>query len=384
MKDSKTNSFSNSIKRLAGIDPVLTVSVILLNGMGLLSIRSITEVAGNSSILYKQAAGSVIGIIVMLFLSLIDTDKITKYWKAFYVITMVALIAVLIFGSSGGGARRWISIAGLTFQPSELTKVLMIIFMAEMLRRFKEKEAINSLRCIALFFMSIGIPILLIYKQPDLSTTICFTFVMLIMLYLSGLSYKIIGVAILILVPVTGTFIWYIQQPNQKLLYAHQVQRILSFIYPAKYAEENVQQLNSVMAIGSGKLGGKGLLLQNSKSTVASSKLVSEQQTDFIFSIIGEATGFVGSVIVVGLILLIVLQCIRIARRSKDTCGMLLSGGAAGLIGFQSFINIAVATAFIPNTGIPLPFISYGLTSLLTIAILIGIVLNISLQKKQF
>lgn len=365
--------------KLKNYNFMLLISVIAAMIVGVFAIN-----AADSSYTQKQTIGVVGAVMVMVVVSFIDYHFICRFYIPLYVVSDLLLVAVLLFGDGVNNAVRWFTIGGLTFQPSELTKVIMIIFIAEMLRKFKEKEAINTVRCISLFLISIGIPILLIYKQPDLSTTLCFTAVMLIMLYLSGLSYKIMGVAILILVPVTGTFIWYIQQPNQKLLYAHQVQRILSFIYPAKYAEENIQQLNSVMAIGSGKLGGKGLLLQGSKSTVASSKLVSEQQTDFIFSIIGEATGFIGSVIVIGLILLIVLQCIRVARRSKDTCGMLLSGGAAGLIGFQSFINIAVATAFIPNTGIPLPFISYGLTSLLTIAILIGIVLNISLQKKQF
>ena len=131
MKNEEFSSISGKIKRIAGIDPVLTVSVVLLNLMGLISIRSITEISGSSGILVKQAAGSVIGIILMIVLSLVDTEKITKYWKIFYAVTVISLLAVLFFGSSGGGARRWITVAGLTFQPSELAKILLILFYSE-------------------------------------------------------------------------------------------------------------------------------------------------------------------------------------------------------------------------------------------------------------
>ena len=141
MKKKKRSSISGNIRSLAGIDPVLTVSVILLNLMGLISIRSITEISGSNSILIKQAAGSVIGIILMIALSLVDTKKITKYWKIFYILTVISLLAVLFFGSSGGGARRWITVAGLTYQPSELAKILLILFYSEYIIEMEAKFA---------------------------------------------------------------------------------------------------------------------------------------------------------------------------------------------------------------------------------------------------
>ena len=178
--------------------------------------------------------------------------------------------------------------------------------------------------------------------------------------------------------------IWYIQKPDQKLLYDHQVKRIMSFIYPSEYEDETMQQENSVMAIGSGQLMGKGLGNKGEGASTSDTNLISEQQTDFIFSAVGEAFGFFGSVIIIGIILLIVLQCIRTGRRARDDVGMLICVGMASLIGFQSFINIGVATRVLPNTGIPLPFISYGLTSLLSSAIGLGIVLNVSLQRRKY
>ena len=138
------------------------------------------------------------------------------------------------------------------------------------------------------------------------------------------------------------------------------------------------------MAIGSGQLTGKGLLIEKDSSNTSDTNLISEQQTDFIFSAVGETFGFFGSVIIIGIILLIVLQCIRAGRKARDDTGMLMATGVGCLIGYQSFINIGVATMLLPNTGIPLPFISYGLSSLLSSAIGIGIVLNISLQRRRY
>ena len=139
------------------------------------------------------------------------------------------------------------------------------------------------------------------------------------------------------------------------------------------------------MAIGSGQLYGKGLsnnTISDVSVTVTESGLVSEQQTDFIFSVVGEEMGFVGSLIIIGLFLVIVIECLRIAFWARNTCGKLIAVGMAAMIGFQSFINIGVATAILPNTGLPLPFVSYGLTSLLSCMSGIGIVLNIGLQKR--
>ena len=194
------------------------------------------------------------------------------------------------------------------------------------------------------------------------------------MIFTAGLSYKLIGIVTLILIPLSSLFFWYIQQPGQKLLDDYQLGRILAFRY---------QQTNSVMAIGSGMLTGKGLT-SDSVATVKDANLISEQQTDFIFSVVGEELGFIGCVFIIAIILLIVLQCIRIARKAEDTEGMLIATGVAALICFQTFINIGVATQILPNTGLPLPFISYGLSSLLSSCGGIGLVLNVGLHKKKY
>ncbi len=342
--------------------------------------------SAESSYTSKQIFGVIIGTIIIIFVSLINYDFICKFYMIFYGINLVLLLLVLLVGVEVNSATRWILIGGsngIQFQPSEFSKIFMIIFVAVLLDKYKQDNNINSFKCVFSFLMYVGLTLILIVSEPDLSTTICLTLVMVTMLYLSGLSYKIIGFALLILIPLAGSFLWYIQLPDQSLLKDYQVARILQFIYPGQYGTEYSQQNNSIMAIGSGQLTGKGLN-SSTIATVKDANFISEQQTDFIFSVIGEELGFVGSVFIIAIILLIVLQCIKVARCAKDTKGMLISSGIAALIAYQSFINISVATGVLPNTGIPLPFISYGLSSLLSISIGIGVVLNISLQKSRY
>ncbi len=364
--------------KLRDYDFKLFVSVLVIMIFGTVMINS-----ADSSYTYKQRVGLAMGITAMLVVSVIDYHFICKFYVMIYAFNVLIMISVLIFGVNVGGAKRWIMVGGsggIQFQPSEFSKICMIIFLSALLAWFKDKGMLNSARCLTMVAVSVGVELLLIFAEPDLSTTICVTLILVSIIYVAGLSYKIIGIALLIFVPAAGSFLWYIQRPDQKLLKDYQVGRILQFIYPGKYGEDMSQQNNSIMAIGSGMLSGKGLK-SSTIATVKDANFISEQQTDFIFSVIGEELGFVGSVLVIAIILLIVLQCIRIARRAQDTQGMLIATGVACLIGFQSFINIAVATGVFPNTGIPLPFVSYGLSSLLSLSVGMGLLLNISLQK---
>ena len=164
---------------------------------------------------------------------------------------------------------------------------------------------------------------------------------------------------------------------------AYQVTRIMAWLYPDDYPADAYQQQNSIMAIGSGQLLGKGL--NNTEATsVINGNFIPEPQTDFIFAVAGEELGFIGTVVIIILLLFITIECILIARKAKDTAGRLICCGFAALIGFQSLINISVASGLLPNTGLPLPFVSYGLTSLLSLYIGVGLVLNVGLQPKKY
>ena len=353
-------------------DVFLILIVIALVSCGIIAIGSATQV--NSQFRNKQLYGFIFTLVLMVTISLIDYHFIGKFYWLIYGFTIILLLAIKFVGVDANNAARWISIAGIKFQPSELSKIMMVIFLAKYIDINKDK--INKL----LFLMKLGIlviiPTFLIYKQPDLSTSLVLIVILIVLLFVAGISYKYILAALLITIPILVGTIWYIQQPDQSVFEKHQVKRIMSFLYPEEY--DTYQTDNSIQAIGSGQLNGKGLY----QGTINKYNYLPEPQTDFIFSVIGEEFGFIGCSIVLLLLLLLIIKCLWIAKDCMDLLGMLIISGFVAIISFQTFINVGVATGILPNTGIPLPFISYGLSSLLTNMIGIGIILNISLHRK--
>jgi rod shape determining protein RodA len=265
-------------------------------------------------------------------------------------------------------------------QPSEISKAVILVFFASYIS--SKREEIDSIQTIFKIVILYAIPISLIYIEPDMSTTLVFCFLFLCLMFISGLSYRIIGTVLGIGLPILALLIWYIQQPFQILLRGYQLDRIMSFLHPSDYLLTTYnQQYNSIMAIGSGLLTGKGLN-NNTITSVKGGNFISEPQTDFIFAVAGEELGFLESCGIIILLLLIVLECLHMSTRAKDLSGKLVCCGVASNVALQSFINIGVATRMLPNTGTPLPFVSYGLTSLVSLYIGMGMVLNVGLQEK--
>lgn len=355
----------------------LVIAVVALSIFGIFIVGSAKEVYQA-----RQMWGVIIGVIIMVIVSLIDYMWLLNFYWIFYGIAILTLGAVLVIGTNVNGATRWIDLGFTTFQPSELAKILLILFFAKFL--MEHEDEINDKWTIIKYAIFCGAPLALIVAEPNLSTTICTALVLCLLIYMAGLSYKFIGTVLIILIPTAVIFLSIVVQPNQPFLKDYQQARILAFIEPEKYAsDEAYQQKNSVMAIGSGQLTGKGLK-NNTTTSVKNGNFISEPQTDFIFAIVGEELGFIGCCIIIALLLLIVIQCIIIGIRSRDLAGRLICCGVGGLIGFQSFINIGVATQILPNTGVPLPFVSYGLTSLVSLFVGIGLVLNVGLQPKKY
>ena len=355
----------------------LIVSIIILNVIGILLIGS-----AKHSVQKTQIMGMAMGLVAMLVISLMDYSFLLRFTWIYYVGINGLLIAVKIFGDDAKGATRWIEIAGIRFQPSELAKIVIILFFAYFFMKYQEK--INTVPVLLSSFMLLGIPFLLILKQPDMSTSIAVALIFVSLLFIAGLSYKIILMVLGISVPIGIVGFTYVIRVAETATDFH-FGRIMAWLYPTdpKWAQTAAQQQNSIMAIGSGQLWGKGL--NNSVATsMKNSNYIIEPQTDFIFSVAGEELGFVGTITIIVLLLFIVIDCILIARKAKDLSGKLICCGMAALIGFQSIFNIFVATGLMPNTGIPLPFVSYGLTSLLTLYMGIGFVLNVGLQPKKY
>ena len=357
----------------------LIVSIIILNVIGILLIGS-----AKHSVQKTQIMGMAMGLVAMLVISLMDYSFLLRFTWIYYVGIIGLLIAVKIFGDDAKGATRWIEIAGIRFQPSELAKIVIILFFAYFFMKYQEK--INTVPVLLSSFMLLGIPFLLILKQPDMSTSIAVALIFVSLLFIAGLSYKIVLTVIGISIPIGIIGITMIIRMAQSGSDSdYRFGRIMAWLYPTdgRWSDQAAQQQNSIMAIGSGQLWGKGL--NNSVATsMKNANYIIEPQTDFIFAVAGEELGFVGTMIIILLLLFIVIECILIGRKAKDLSGRLICCGMAALVGFQSIFNIFVATGLMPNTGIPLPFVSYGLTSLVTLYMGMGFVLNVGLQPKKY
>ena len=358
------------------ISLIIIVTVLSMIGIFLISIvQKDTE-----RLFEKQILGLVAGLTIAVVVSFIDYRFIGRFFIIFYIINLGLLIAVKLYGKNVYGATRWLVLKYFTFQPSELSKVIMIIFFAKLFTIFKEK--LNTFPVVLLSIVTFAIPIYLVLSQPDLSSSLVFVFVFLMMIYVAGLKYKIIIPALLIGIPLFLGLFWYVQQDYQAILSPSQQLRVLSIINPEEYAGTMYQQENSITVIGSGKLTGK-LLQEEGTEAILSDTYVPVSESDFIFSVVGEAFGFIGAFLVLLLYVIIIVKCLMVARNSPDYMGMLIASGVACMFMFQVFVNVGVVTAILPNTGLPLPFLSYGLSSLVSSFIAIGLVLNISLQKNK-
>lgn len=353
-------------------DFLLIIYAVILSGVGVVLIRS-----ANPAYQGRQIAGIVLGIVIMLFCSLLDYHLLAKYVWLIYGISMILLLSVTITGAISGGAARWIEIGPLRFQPSELTKILLIVFFAWLFDQNKNKMDRPVFVLFAL--AALAAPMALILEQPDLSTTIIVGWVAVCMLYIAGLDYRMIIRALMVGVPAAGLFLFLITRPGQKILNAYQYRRIMSWLAPGEWAQDSYQQRNSIMAVGSGGLFGKGLG-NSSPLSVKNGNFLPEPHTDFIMAVAGEELGFAGCLVVVLLLGLIIFECIRIGNRAGNMAGRLICNGMAALIAGQSFVNLCVVTGLMPNTGLTLPFVSYGLTSLVSLYLGLGLVLNVGLQ----
>lgn len=353
----------------------LCLYVIAVTVIGILVVGSARQ-----SLQDRQILGMGLGLGCMLVLSLFDYSFLLKLTWPMYLVNIGLLVAVILKGRSSHGQSRWLEIGSLQFQPSELSKIVVILFFSAFFMRYQEQ--ISTFRALAVSCILAAVPLGLVLKS-DLSTTIVTTLIFITLLFVAGISYKIIGGAAAVCIPAAIVVLYLIMQPDQTIIKGYQLNRILGWRYPQKYPDIAYQQQNSIMAIGSGQLWGKGLNNDNFDS-VKNGNFISEPQTDFIFSVVGEELGFVGAAAVIVLLMLISLECILIGRKAKDLSGRLICCGMAAHIGFQSFVNISVTTGLLPNTGLTLPFVSYGLTSLVSLYIGIGIVLNVGLQPKKY
>ncbi len=364
--------------RLRDFDFRLVILVLIASGIGLMAVSSANENYTN-----RQLIGLGLGIAAMFIIAFIDYSFVLKFYWLMYL-GIVGLLAVTTYSALGDdakGAQRWIEIGPITFQPSELAKIVLILFFAQFIMRNRKK--INKITTLIFAGILFIIPAYMVFDQPDLSTTIIIIAIFCSLLFAGGLSWRYIIAAFAIVIPIVCVIVFLAIQPDATVLEDHQRERILAFIYPEEYADSTAyQQKNSEIAIGSGRLDGKGYK-NNEVTSVKAGGYILEPHTDFIFAVYGEEFGFKGSTFLVAVLFSIVLECLYVAYKAKDTAGRLIAAGVGAWIGFQTFVNLGVTTFILPNTGLPLPFVSYGLTSILCLYIGIGFVLNVKFQQRK-
>lgn len=378
------NRINESNEKNKQVDFVLLITVLLLLSLGIIMVLSASSPSSlakeGSSYEYvtKQLFSAIIGIAAMVFFSRVDYKIYQVFYKKIYIISVVVLLLVLTpIGISANGALRWINVGFSTLQPSEITKLGLIIFYAGLLSSRKDK--LNKLS--TGFFMPILflIPVMaiLIIVQDHLSATFVIVIITAILMLMAGsrlryfLSFGLAGVGLV------GAGLYYMAIVSEKG--AFRLKRIISFMDPwADLQGDGWQVIQGLYAIGSGGLFGAGLGNSNQKYLY-----IPEPHNDFIFAVLAEELGFVGCLAVISLFAIFILRGAIIAMKSKDMFGSLLAIGITSLVGIQAIINIAVVTSSMPNTGMPLPFFSYGGTALIILLSAVGILLNISRHMEK-
>ncbi|MGN0505542.1 MAG: FtsW/RodA/SpoVE family cell cycle protein [Lachnospiraceae bacterium] len=359
-------------------DLTILILAILLGVIGAYILK---VMPGTERYYLKQLTGIAIGVGIAVFVSLFDYHFVAKFYILLYLFNfgLLFLVKFTSFGIDKYGAKRWLGINDvLSFQPSELTKVIMIIVIAKYFDLLKNK--LDKLYTLLGAAVIMAIPTFLVLIQTDLSTSIVLVVCFAAMVFISGYSLKILLCVAAVGVPILFGLFWYIQQPGQLLLTENQQSRVLSLLNPEAYPDLIYQQANAVKAIKSGGLMGK---LFTGDTGVRGTAYVPVKESDFIFTGIGEELGFVGAALVILIISILVFRILLIAAHASDIMGRIIAAGGATIFMVQSFINIGVVSMILPNTGIPLPFVSSGLSSVVGSYAILGMVLNISMNTNK-
>jgi len=363
-------------RRLYHLDWFLIFNGLALFGIGILNMVSATSsfYSGSSNFIIKQLAAFLVGLVIILVILRFDYHVITYQSKYLYWGALFFIVLVLIVGMIAGGARRWISIFGISLQPSEFMKPVLVLFLANMLYQKKRESVALGLKGIAAPMLWTLIPFFLIVKQPDLGTGIIILLTSLAMLWFVGLkksTYAILG----FVGAVTPFIVW------KLLLKPYQKMRIVSFInVDADPSGFGYHAKQAMIAVGSGKFLGKGYMA----GTQHKLQFIPEHHTDFIFTVFGEEWGFVGSIIFFLLFISFIYRCLKVAINAHDELGAIIAFGVATIIYLQFTINVLMAIHLAPVVGIPLPFISYGGSSLVTVLASVGLLLNINMRRYMF
>lgn len=356
---------------LREFDWFLFIVTIALSVFGIVMIYSATRTLGSNTNVIVQSSALIIGCAVMLVICFFDYEQLQNLVKPIYIFAIIILLLVLVFGVSGDwGARSWIRFGSLGMQPSEIAKVCFIITFSFHLSRVHDD--INKPLVILGLLLHIGVLVGLILLQPDMGSAFVFMFMFVCLLFVAKLSYKYI-IPIIIAGTASLPFIY------KFLLSEYQQKRIQVFLNPdLDPLNRGYNVIQSKIAVGSGQLWGKGYL----EGTQNQMGYLPTKYTDFIFSVISEELGFIGAMLLVSALFFLIYRCFKTAQKADNAFGRYICVGVGAMMLFHTFENIGMCIGLMPVTGIPLPFISYGGTSLVVNMIAVGLVLSVSYHNK--
>ncbi len=365
------------------IDKWLVAAVCALCVFGIICVGSALHVnlGEDASNYYSQMVFFATGLVIMFIVAFFDLDYLSRFDRVLYVVNILLLVAVILVGQSSNNAVRWIGFGPVRIQPSEFSKVIMIFCMANFID--KKKDSINNISIVARLCALVIVPVVLVFVQPALSACLVILFIFCVQMFVAELDYRFIGKILIVTVPVVAVII--LDSIREDPIFVdlifkdYMITRIKDLVIQDPSSETYYQTMKSISAISSGQLTGKGLY----QGTLNQLSYLPEPQNDFIFSVIGEEFGFIGCMAVLGLLFFIIVRCIFIAMESRDLKERFIASGVAGMLLFQTFINVGVATGIMPNTGMSLPFVSSGGSSLWTNMAAIGLVLNIDLRRSR-
>jgi len=358
-------------KHIENFDILLFLTMLLITGIGVVAIYSAGYDPVTSSVktyYIRQIYWLVLGFGVFFLFSTIGHKKLVKYSYLIYILGVLVLLAVLIMGHVGMGARRWIAFGGLRIQPSEVFKFIWVIFLARLYLDFGRKK--HGMLDILKKFIWVIPPFTLVFLQPDLGTAGTFLVIwgmLLLVIGIKRVTFLIIVISLVLAAPV----LWSQMKPYQK-------KRVVTFLNPEKDPfGSGYHVIQSKIAIGSGGLTGKGFL----KGTQSHLKFIPERHTDFIFSVIAEEFGLVGSLVIICLFMFMLIRIMRISLNAKEPAGKLICIGVSSFIFFQFYVNVAMTAGMMPVVGIPMPLVSYGGSSLLTFMSMLGLVNGVAMRR---
>jgi len=374
-----------NIKRLKFLDKSFLVSLFLILGFGLVVLSSASQSIAGDPYYYvkKQAVFVVVGLVAALLIMRYDYSHLRRYSIILYGLSVFLLVAVLVMGEEVRGTTGWISLGPLpAVQPAEFTKVMLAIAFADFLNN--RKGMLNTLGEILPCLLYMGVPFLLILMQPDLGTALVYIAMTLVMLFVAGANPRVLGGLIAAGVGLVALALFLHFQFGMWLpLEDYQIKRLTVFINPYEDGKggrgAGWNTIQSLIAIGAGGLTGQGLF----KGTQVQLNFLPEHHTDFIYAVIGEEMGFIGAAAVIVLYTILLLRAIYISFQAKDLYGTLLVNGVTAMWLFHIFENIGMSIGIMPITGIPLPFLSYGGSSMLTNLVAVGLILSVNIRGRK-